>query len=109
MSRPDLRDRNFRHGHAVRGRVTIEYRHWLQMVRRGHDPKSVVYRHYGGRGITVCRAWREAFGAFLADIGPCPSLRHELDRIDSDGNFEPSNVRWLLGRLQNRKRRDNGF
>ena len=57
-------------------------------------------QHYGGRGITICDRWlhgeggKSGFACFLADIGPRPSPKHELDRIDPNGNYEPGNVVW---------------
>ena len=62
------------------------------MVRRCTNPNSVDWPRYGGRGITVCERWRR-FEGFLADMGPCPDGLW-LDRIDSNGNYEPGNVRW---------------
>lgn len=55
-----------------------------------------MFHLYGGRGITVCDRWRNDFATFLADIGPRPSMKHSIDRINSDGNYEPANCRWIL-------------
>lgn len=68
---------------------------WCQMRNRCYRRKTNVFKYYGGRGIRVCQAWRDSFGAFLADMGP--TYRHGLvlDRRDNDGNYEPTNCRWV--------------
>lgn len=62
------------------------------------------YRHWHGRGITVCERWK-TFENFLADMGPRPSPKHSLDRIDPDRGYEPGNVRWATRIEQNRNLR----
>lgn len=74
---------------------TKEYVAWKAMKSRCHTPSAGNYQRYGGRGIMVCERWRNSFKAFLADMGRAPSPQHSLDRFpNSDGNYEPGNVRW---------------
>jgi hypothetical protein len=77
------------------------------MRNRCGNPRHPSYPNYGGRGITVCDRWLASFEAFLQDLGPRPSSRHSLDRIDNDGNYEPGNCRWATTSLQNRNSRQN--
>lgn len=67
---------------------------------RCENPKAGGYCFYGGRGITVCQRWR-SFSAFVTDMGDRPSKKHTLDRKDPNGNYEPSNCRWLTRSDQN--------
>lgn len=71
---------------------TPEYRAWSAMRNRCTNPKA-AYAAWNGRGIKVCQRW-ELFENFLADVGLRPSRAHSIDRIDVDGDYEPSNVRW---------------
>lgn len=94
-----------RHGHLANERRTPEYSTWRAMLRRCKDKALINYANYGGRGITVCDKWLE-FPAFLADVGHRPEGT-SLDRIDSNGNYEPGNVRWATQKQQCRNTRIN--
>lgn len=76
------------------------------MKNRCYRPEDVGYPFYGGRGIRVCKRWRESFVAFLVDVGHAPTVNHTIDRIDPRGHYEPGNVRWLPAKRQNRNRTD---
>lgn len=71
---------------------TPEYRAWIAMRNRCANPDK-TYAPWNGRGIKVCERWSK-FETFLEDVGPRPSPKHSIDRIDVDGHYEPSNVRW---------------
>lgn len=85
---------SFKHGHATGGVISPEYMSWQHMRNRCNNPNDVGYARYGGRGIKVCGKWNTSFEAFFADVGPKPSKKHSLGRIDNNGNYEPGNVAW---------------
>lgn len=80
---------------------------WYMMVQRCHNEDNSAYEDYGERGISVCARWLDTeygYDAFVADMGPRPE-GFSLDRIDNDGNYEPSNCRWADNVTQSRNRR----
>lgn len=92
--------------HTTHGRsYTAEHHVWTSMLQRCHNPNAQNYALYGGRGITVCEAWRNSFEAFLADMGPRPSAEHSIDRINNDGPYNRKNTRWTTRDVQAVNRR----
>jgi hypothetical protein len=79
---------------------------WTAMKKRCQYPKHPHYGLYGGRGISVTPAW-QSFEGFFADMGVCPHGRDgSIDRVNPDGNYEPSNCRWALKSTQAKNRRN---
>lgn len=83
-----------------------EYNSWRAMKERCNNPKHNEYRNYGMRGIKICQRWSK-FSLFLSDMGKRPTEHHTLDRINSNGNYEPRNCRWLLRKEQMNNTRIN--
>src|SRR3990167_308993 len=96
-----------KHG-ALRGNVpTPEYRSWKGMRERCTKERHPSYPHYGARGIRVCAEWLGpgGFERFLAHVGLRPSPTHSIDRYpNTNGNYEPGNVRWATVQEQNRNK-----
>lgn len=82
---------------------TPTYRSWVAMRTRCHNPRRAAYPDYGGRGISICARWN-SFECFAEDMGERPEGT-TLDRIDVEGNYEPSNCRWATPSQQRRNQR----
>jgi hypothetical protein len=87
---------------------TPEYKCWQQLKARCINPDHRAYLNYGGRGIRVYGAWIDDFEAFLSYVGPRPTPRHSLDRIDVDDGYRPGNVKWATWKKQANNRRPHG-
>lgn len=99
--------------HGIISKDRKGYHRWKSMLRRCHNPKSKAYHNYGGRGIYVCDRWRlpngEGCKNYLKDIkehlGPKPKGNYSLDRINNDGPYEISNLRWADASIQTKNQR----
>lgn len=93
------------HGEAALRTRSKEYGIWVSMIGRCYNENDRAYKDYGGRGIKMCRRWRESYTAFLADMGRRPSPKHSIDRIDNDRGYAPNNCRWATQKEQGRNTR----
>lgn len=105
------KERSYKNGLFTRNNKEKElmYARYKNMKRRCYNEKNDNYPNYGGRGIIVCDRWLEPKGMgfvnFCNDIGPRPSSKHSIDRINNDGNYEPTNCRWATNSEQVRNQR----
>ena len=99
-------------------RHTVLYSVWRGLRQRCNNPKHASYHNYGGRGITVCEEWDKSFQAFYdwsyangysTENQKNEKLKLTIDRIDNNGNYEPSNCRWVDRKTQTRNMRTTRF
>lgn len=95
---------NTKHGRSFSG----TYYSWKSARGRCLNPNNPVYHNYGGRGIKFCDRWSN-FRNFLEDMGERPSKEHTLDRINTNGDYEPGNCKWSLPIEQANNKRSSRF
>jgi hypothetical protein len=86
---------------------TSEYKIWSGIKQRCLNIKCSHYKHYGGRGITICDRWINSFENFYEDMGQRPNSDYSIDRIDNNGNYCKENCRWATELQQKRNMRTN--
>lgn len=94
---------NYRHG----GHATRLYRIWAGMLMRCTNPNLKSFPRYGGRGISVCQEWRlfQEFQSWSKSSGYRDDLT--IERVDTNGNYEPTNCKWVSFAEQNINKRNN--
>lgn len=88
---------------------TPEYRSWCSIKERCYNKKNNRYYRYGGRGIVICDRWLNSFENFISDMGERPSAEYSIERINNDGNYEPSNCKWATIEEQASNKSSNSY
>lgn len=104
----EINSKRAKHGHNRRhSKKSPTYITWTKMNDRCNSTQCREYKWYGGRGVTICDRWK-SYVNFLSDMGERPE-GCSLDRIDVNGNYEPSNCRWVDQKTQANNTRRNVY
>lgn len=95
--------------HYVKHGMTRDplYRLWINIKDRCSNPNNPYFRNYGGRRISLASEFRDDFTKFAEEIGPRPSTKHSIDRINNNLGYVPGNLRWATKKEQARNMRKN--
>jgi len=105
FGRPSTREQ---HGESQRGKRSRLYSIWADILKRCQNINSQAYPNYGGRGIKVCDEWSKSFIAFRDwSLSNKYADNLEIDRIDNNGDYCPSNCRWTTRLINSRNKRSN--
>lgn len=83
-----------------------EHASWISAKRRCHSRTDPSFHYYGEKGIQMSEEWRNDFAQFVFDMGPKPSSKHTLDRIDNNKGYYQSNCKWSTRKEQNRNKKN---
>ncbi len=97
------------YSNPLRNKHKHEYISWQHLKDRCNNENNHAWKDYGGRGITVCDAWKDSFTAFFEDMGTKPSPKHSIDRIDVDKGYYKENCRWTTMKVQQNNKSNNAL
>lgn len=102
---------NKSHGGCSNGKREPEYNVYMCIIDRCENPNNSSYKHYGGKGITICKRWRDSYANFIEDMGTRPKQtkprQYSIERVNPDKGYYPSNCKWATYTEQANNRSNN--